>query len=595
MGWLDNDTSIIKIDSDQGKSGTKRRDERGGLDYLYELIENDRAGAVAAFDVSRLYRVLSRAEYGAFCDMVLDKGIPVVTASRIYWPTRVDNDQLNDDFKAAAMYIEEIIKGKLIAAKHRHIQYDASYGGHSIPFGYVVYGMGIDETDRKHYVIYEPHAVLIRWLFRRFRELGGNIPTLARELERIDFRFPAFTSDATSRVSLPMATDGSYPLRNRNAIIGMLTNRAYIGWYEYGGVLVSREAHEPIVGMDDFMYAYDRLSGMSLDGVEQERKPRERRYGGNSALLDGVLRSGEWSVYTVEGKYTARSEHNGFPKTELVVRVDELDDAFSKAIVKVLAGIGTEQESALNEQITALKQEQEVQATDYAKALARIDDEIHNAEMAQRVSRELGDEQGYRENTKQLVALRKDRLAIEAKRDSASSEAEELADCQNLIECARQDWNGMKTDKRKRLVRMLRVNANLTELSPHFVRLDVGLFTPTRRIFTLILHRTFGSRQFWTTQEDETLRAMFSTASKDEVMQALPTHSWVSICYRGYEKLGIRRTAKASDNLTYADMAIMRDYGARINEPVWYTQYTSRVSNDQVVMPGLLWVSHPGR
>src|SRR5258708_34366008 len=27
-GWQDNDKSIIKIDADQGKSGTKRRDER---------------------------------------------------------------------------------------------------------------------------------------------------------------------------------------------------------------------------------------------------------------------------------------------------------------------------------------------------------------------------------------------------------------------------------------------------------------------------------------------------------------------------------------------------------------------------------------
>ena len=38
MGWKDRD--IIKIDADQGKSGTKRRDERTGLAQLYELIES---------------------------------------------------------------------------------------------------------------------------------------------------------------------------------------------------------------------------------------------------------------------------------------------------------------------------------------------------------------------------------------------------------------------------------------------------------------------------------------------------------------------------------------------------------------------------
>jgi DNA invertase Pin-like site-specific DNA recombinase len=289
----DTDESIIKIDSDQGKSGTKRRDERTGLDQLYALIEQGKVGAVAAFDVSRLYRVLSRAEYGAFCDMVLERKIPVVTFSRIYWPTRVDNDQLNDDFKAAAMFIEEIIKGKLLAAKHRHIQYDASYGGGSIPFGYIVTGMGDDTADRKHYTIYEPHAILIRWLFKRFKELGGNLPLLARELVSIDFRFPSFDTGISPHVGLHADKDGTYPLRTRAALISTFTNKAYIGWYEFGGML------------------------------------------------------------------------------------------------------------------------------------------------AQRVSKELGDEQGYRDNTKQLVALRKDRLAIEEKRDSASSEVEDLEDCQNLIECAR--------------------------------------------------------------------------------------------------------------------------------------------------------------
>jgi DNA invertase Pin-like site-specific DNA recombinase len=279
MGWKDSDEYIIKIDSDQGKSGTKRRDERTGLGELYTLIEQDKAGAVAAFDVRRLYRVLSRAEYGAFFDMVLERKIPVVTFHRIYWPTRVDNDQLNDDFRASAMFIEEIIKGKLIAAKHRHIQYDESYAGNAIPFGYVVDAMG----NRKFYRIYEPHATLIRWLFKRFREIGGSLPQLKRELDRMDFCFPPFEHGISPHVGLRADEDGSlasgnagsYPLRTRAAIISMLTNKAYIGWYEYGGMLVSKEAHEPIVSIDNYLFAYERLSGTTLDGEPQERKARE--------------------------------------------------------------------------------------------------------------------------------------------------------------------------------------------------------------------------------------------------------------------------------------------------------------------------------
>lgn len=64
MGWTDD--LIIKIDTDQGKSGQKRRDEREGLDRLYKLIESGKAGAVAAFSPSRLYRDLTRVYYTDF-------------------------------------------------------------------------------------------------------------------------------------------------------------------------------------------------------------------------------------------------------------------------------------------------------------------------------------------------------------------------------------------------------------------------------------------------------------------------------------------------------------------------------------------------
>jgi hypothetical protein len=73
----------------------------------------------------------------------------------------------------------------------------------------------------------------------------------------------------------------------------MLSNVAYIGYYLYNGVLVSKEAYEPIVPMDDFLYAYSRLSDRTLDGETNESKPKvDRRYSvGINALLEGVLES----------------------------------------------------------------------------------------------------------------------------------------------------------------------------------------------------------------------------------------------------------------------------------------------------------------
>jgi DNA invertase Pin-like site-specific DNA recombinase len=573
-GWQDNDKSIIKIDADQGKSGTKRRDERTGLDQLYALLEQGKAGAIAAFDVSRLYRVTSKAEIGTFCDMVLKLQVPIVTFARIYWPTSTDNDQLQTDLKAAGAFIEEIIKGKLIAAKNRHIEYDFSYGGNFVPFGFTVVGIGDEQADRKFYQKYRPHSELIRYLFRRFKELGGNLPLLARELEQTDFRFPPFEKGITARVAMRADSDGSYPLRNRQTIISILTNRAYIGWYVYGGMLVSKTNHEAIVPIDEFTFAYESLMGTTIDGEPlEERKARERRYGGASALLDGVLRSGNAAVYVIDGRYAARPEVNGFPHSELVIPVQTLDEAFSTAMVAVLTALElTKQKSvsaSLRTRIQALQQEQERQASDFTQALARIDREIGIATMDKRVSLEAGDEEGARSAAKQLAQLYRDRRAIEAKQQQASSEASELEECYDLLDCACKQWGSMPVPKRKRLIRLLGVNANLTALSPHFLCLEVELVSPVNTYLTLYLHRARGSRLLWSEEEDSILATLFPTADKQTIMEALPKYSWAAICWRGYERLGVQRSYSKKETLTYEDLQVIEHCGARTDRPVW--------------------------
>ncbi len=581
----------------EGKSGTKRRDERTGLDELYTLLETGKAGTVSAFDVSRLYRVTSKAEIGTFCDMVLELQIPVVTFSRIYWPNETENDQLAADLKAAGAFINEIVRGKLHAAKNRHIQYDASYGGGWVPFGYVVVGMGDATADRKFYQEYKPHSELIRHLFRRFKELGGNLRLLARELEEIDFRFPPFEQGITPHVALKPDVDGSYPLRTREAIISILTNRAYIGWYEYGNTLISRTAHAPIVPLDDFVYAYWMLLGTDIDGEPHEHKPRERRYGGATALLDGIVRSDSQPVYVVGKNYVARAMHNGFHRDVLVVSASALDIAFAKAMVVSIAKLEQEHKNGLHnaiyDRVTALQQEQEKLVTDYSKTLARIDKEIANEEMAQQASKRLGDLPGYEAATKQLVTLRKDRLAIEAKAQQANSEAGELAECHSLIDCAVSQWEGMPVSRRKRLVKLLVESANLTEASPHFVRLDVVLGTPIECPLTLYLHRKQSSRQPWNEQENETLKQLYPRASKQAVMEALPTHTWTAIVQQAMAK-SVRRAGTGhwrdgtepdssyavSSSLAYADYELMRQTGARVERPVW-TMYEKNLPQQE--------------
>lgn len=580
-GWKDQ--LILKIDIDTGKSGRKRKDQRTGLAQLYELIDTGGAKAVAAHNVSRIYRTLSKAEMGAFCDLVLERGVPVITTHRIYWPTQADNDALLKDFQKAAEWIQEHIHETMIYNKNYHIQEHISYAGHSIPLGFVVDDLG-KLAQRKFYRIYEPHAAKIRWLFKRFRELSGNLPLLRRELVEIDFRFPAFEDGIRPHVSLRADENGTYPLRSRDAIMGILTNRAYIGWQVYSGVIVSKEAHDPIVSMDDFLFAWHCFNDCEPDGTDckQEKIVRERRYGGKNALLDGILQAGKLPVYVIRNHYTSWEDNDGFGKQDMAVPVKTIDAAFAPAMVATLAKLEHAHRRGLQEElyqrVEALKKEEEKKAADYAGTLARVEKEIKNQEMAQRVSREEGDEQGYRDATRQLVILRRDKAAIEAKLKQASTEASELAECRNLIECAVRDWSKMSMPKRKRLVKLVVESASMVEISPHFIRLDVRFNDIVCQTLSVYIFRPRGSRIIWTPEEVETLARLYPTASKQDIMEALPSHGWDALKKKAGE-IGIQRPHQKGDAsggkllaLSQLDLHVMQKYGVQPDKPMWIAQ-----------------------
>lgn len=310
-GWSDALIRLISID--QGISGQKRQDERPGLADLYRMIESHEIGAVAAFDASRLWRDLTHIWYNTFIEDYLKKyNIPVIMASQVYFPTRqADMDALREEFKHAALQLRHIYE-KMNPARLTAIERGKSYGGHSVPMGYIVVGKKGD----RHYQIYRPHAELMVWLFKRFKELGGSLAKLGWEIRAMRFTFPPFEGvEEIPHVALRYIEGEGYPLTTRGGLISILTNVAYIGWYVYKGVIISKEAHDPIVDYNLFMYAYSRLSPTTLEGEVNEGKPKlDRRFIDVPALLDGVLESDGKPAYAMAHKkiYVARAYEDGF-------------------------------------------------------------------------------------------------------------------------------------------------------------------------------------------------------------------------------------------------------------------------------------------
>ncbi len=497
--------------------------------------------------------------------MCIKYNLPNITFHRVYWPnSQQDMDALREDFKQAAFYLRHIYE-KMIPAKHQAIEDDHSYGGGAIPFGYIV----MATEERKFFVVYEPHAKIIRWLFKRFRELGGSLARLGQEIHAMGLSFPAFTGvEKIPHVAIKF-TNGCYPLRTRDALVSILTNPAYIGWYVFNGVLISKEAHDGIVPMDDFMYAYTRLSTETLDGQVNEDKPvvDRRMQKKANALLEGVLQNNANPVYVRDTSYIARAGSDGWKKTVLGVPIDLVDGAFSGALKAVLVALKQRHkdglQDSLHEQLTALQQEKTEEVVHLDSALANIDKAIRGWELDKQSSRETGNKAGLDEANKQLALLYAAKQALQMKASRAEIEQAEIAECRSLHQQAVNRWDSLKFEKQRRFVKLIVAHANITEVSPHILRLDITLNQPLHATMTGYLYRQRGSREGWSEEEKRTLRRLYTYADRRDILQALPDRVWDNIVSMagdmGLQRATYLNTSGIDNRLTYSDYVLLQE------------------------------------
>src|SRR5579871_1346988 len=239
--------------------------------------------------------------------------------------------------EAAAEYITYHIRGRLHAAKER-LARSGKYAGYgSVPMGYIVDRDESSPTYRK-YILYEPHAEIVHWLFHRFMELGGNLGALCRELEALAYIFPDFPNKSYETLRRLKRVPGGFHL-TRPGLTMLLTNPAYIGWWVFMGVTYSKTNHEPLVEEAVFWYAYNRLADFTPDGEKIQRDKQPVRYiqretPDTNAILKDVIRSSVGVVYAHKHWYNP-DEYLIVPSTRTTtargrihVAAEDIDAAF---------------------------------------------------------------------------------------------------------------------------------------------------------------------------------------------------------------------------------------------------------------------------
>ncbi|HZU01393.1 MAG TPA: recombinase family protein [Ktedonobacteraceae bacterium] len=336
-----NEEDLEPYFADLGLSGTLRPDERPDMLRLFDDIDRGMYdhGTVICFQESRLFRDETQIYYNQFIKKCKDHDIVVVVVSPFLMIYDFQDEFLTEMFrwkcKEAGEFIKWQVRGWMLPARERAAKQGMWAGMGDISIGYVV---DIDPKNPtyKRFVVYEPHAKIVRYIFIRYADLCGNLTALIREITVHPIVFPPLSEEDKQRYYLKngiMNRSGG-KLSTREALTSILTNRIYLGWRIVSGVVVKKDSHDAIVDQELFNFAFMSLTGYDIHGNEVETELKEKRYyrtiPERAALLKDVVTSETGRVYvkmmldksTRKYTYVPNGKAHGFWRVGQIEMID---------------------------------------------------------------------------------------------------------------------------------------------------------------------------------------------------------------------------------------------------------------------------------
>ena len=186
------DEHVQVYDEGAGVSGQKRIDERVELSRLFSDIKRRLIGSVVMMHEDRLFRDEYHTNDTTFIQMLAEQDVLlfVRTDNRRYDCSEPrDRNALLEKLIASRAYLDDHVLGRMNGNQQAKAL-QGLFDGRMLPMGYVTQG----KRKQQVLMVYEPWAIVIRWLYERFKELGSVYP-LAREIEAMPYLFPDPSAD----------------------------------------------------------------------------------------------------------------------------------------------------------------------------------------------------------------------------------------------------------------------------------------------------------------------------------------------------------------------------------------------------------------
>lgn len=554
-------------------SGTWPIDRRRRLKEICDAIENGtekghEVGVVIAEFVDRLFRDEDRIDSNVFIKICKEHDCYVHIASK-HMTYNLANPHHAEMFRLevqmAAAYIENHVRGTMLRRRSQAARSGLWAGLGSVPVGYIVDKDKESKTYGK-FIIYEPHAGTVRWIFVRFVELGYDFYKLCKDLRHIPCLFPPFEPGVFTKCYLKPGTDGGYVISSEDGLRKLLTNVAYIGTLKAEGAYIAN-THEPILDEGLFWSVYDRLKSTRPNGTPTGKIPLVRYTQHTSTIAREPLLK---ELIATPHRYTRSNKleryyyqllSNGTLSSTALLAVEA--NAFEGIVVtrlfqklregKVgdLAQTQKRREQEKNKRLGEIEREYQTIEEEIETLLTNLS-KIKTDVVVQKIQEKIAK---YLERQQNLTK-EKNAIVREYATAQLGTIEEELADLEEL-------WDEKPFDSKKGLVSLLIKKIIWTYLSPRFFKLRIEWAYKEWGVEEAIFDRGRLGSKPWTKEEETIIQFLYPCKEQLDILRELPNRTWGCITTEA-SKLGVKRMGKPTmieRNLSYQDLQFLEQSG----------------------------------
>jgi hypothetical protein len=465
----------------------------------------------------------------------------------------------------AAYYIENHVRGTMLRRRSQAARSGLWAGLGSVPVGYVIDKVK-ERTTYGRFIVYEPHARVVRWIFIRFVELGYDFYKLCREIRDIPALFPDLEAGVFTRCALSPGSDGGYVLKSEDGLRYLLTNVAYTGVLKAEG-MYKQHNHEPIIDETLFWLVYDRLKCTRPDGTPTGKIALVRYSHALSAaarepLIKRLFSTPTHYVPSIKlGRYYYELLSYGTlgRKVLLSLEADELEGSIVKRIFQILR----------ERSIGDLKQARKIREQEKNRRLREIEREYQTIEEEiETLLTNLGKTkiEGVVHKIEGKVAKlleRQTNLAEEKNMIVREYASVQLGTLEEELQDLEEFWDERSFDAKKGLVSLLIKEIIWEFLSPRFYKLRIVWAYKEWGIEDAIFDRGHVGCKPWTKEEEAIIERLYPTCEQVDILRALSQRTWRGITVRA-SKLGVKREGKPAMvelNVSFQDMQFLAESG----------------------------------